>query len=40
MLGIDRRVIGILYDEAEEKWAQRASFDELANEALGAKTLN
>jgi hypothetical protein len=40
VLGIDRRVIGILYDEAEEKWAQRASFDELANEALGAKTLN
>ncbi len=40
VLGVDQRVIGILYDEAEESWAQRASFDELAQEALGAKTLN
>ncbi|MCA9578413.1 MAG: hypothetical protein KC668_23435 [Myxococcales bacterium] len=40
VLGVDRRVIGILYNEKEEQWAQRASFDELANEALEAKTLN
>ena len=37
VLGVDRRVIGILYDDREEAWARAASFDAMAEEALAAK---
>lgn len=40
VLGVDRRLFATLYDAQEEHWARQASFDELAQEALGAKQLN
>jgi hypothetical protein len=40
IIGTDPRVIVRLYDEAELEWAQRASFSEMAEEALQQKYLN
>ena len=37
-MGIEPRVIEVLYTEAERKRAATMSYDEMAEEALGAKT--
>lgn len=40
VLGVDARVLRTLYDDAELSRAQKMSFDAMAQEALGAKTLD
>ena len=40
IMGVDPKVIRVLYDEEEERRARAASFDALAQEALEAKTLS
>jgi hypothetical protein len=40
IIGTDPRVIVRLYDEAELEWARRASFSEMAEEALQQKYVN
>lgn len=37
LIGVHPAVIRVLYTEEERQWAQRASFDDLAKEALAAK---
>ncbi len=40
VLGVDRQFLRVLYDEEEVSWAVNASMDELARDALAAKTLH
>jgi hypothetical protein len=40
ILGVDRRVLAVLVSDQEAEWATHASFDELANDALSAKTIH